>query len=921
MKAYGHLPPLVQEEERSLKHGWFFDNPDFSDWDHSSVPSILHLGGQSRHENWAIFLELSKLLEDRGSSMIYFSSLFPEGERNGVLKPLEYRHRLFRTLISQLAKGDMSLLLDLVGYDAMHEMIGAQRLSRSNTVSKGLARLFYHILARQQEDRLYVLIDGLDVLGHQMGGFIDELISLQNKLRELKSANGYEPVVKIFISTPPQIRSRALDEKTLYSTDFDARPGTVHDPDSSTYQWLEEDESYIGWESSGVSSLLLIQGKPGSGKSTLAKRIVNAIKNSTDLERSMVAYFFYSYRGGRKETSHTVMMQSILYQLLSKEPEFFPAFRERYRARRKSDGNAVCWRLEDLVDIFGALSDMERDGKIFVILDAMDESDNEDLPVILRTMVSICSPKSSGLLFKGVITTRPLRRKAAGLDLDTLTAYSLIMENKNRSDINKVVDEQIKTILQAVRSTDDELDLAVLDGIKDYIKEHAEGVFLWVDLILREFKSLSDEGFSKSQLHQLKTMLPPKLTDVYGQITERLAKNQPREIKQGRKLLQLAAFSLERLRLEEIRDAIIIPSYLEEHRFVPDARILDDRVIGLERRIKVVCGDLLENRRPFVQLIHESVRDFLLSKDQSAAPFHMSEEQGNNDVTSIFTRYLTWCLSPQALIAAGIERDETADWEEHDYERFLSLLEDRPLLNYVVSSLLRHVELTTHKGIKEEFSRVLKGLDQSQAARYLLLDSTLSSFLALATDDEIADASTFRFKLMVLAAKFGHVKAIRQLATVNTPMEPMDDEAETSPLHAAIARGQQGAVALLLGLRADPHFQDQLGEMALHKAVKHGQLGIMKTILDNDSYANAPSLIHETPLHLAAARGYVDMVKLLLDHGADCDSDDQYDATPLHKAVENNHILVAKILLDDGAEVDADGTYERREPRPEPEEP
>lgn len=602
------------------------------------------------------------------------------------------------------------------------------------------------------------------------------------------------------------------------------------------------------------------------------------------------------------------MLQSILYQLLSQEPDFFPAFREQYRAQRRAGSGTVRWVLRDLIEIFVTLSRIKRDGRIVVLLDAMDESDDHELPLILRSMASNCSTKSQSV-FKGVMTTRPLPRKAAGLDLDKLTDFSLVMENKNRADIEKFVDQEVGQILEDAMSTEEDVDSTVFDGIKDYIKEHAEGVFLWVDLVLREFKSLSEEGFSKSQLDQLKTMLPPKLTDVYRQITERLAKNRPNEILQGRKLLELAAFSLQRLRLEEIGDAMIIPSYPEAEQFIPSIQILDDRVRFLTRRIRMVCGDLLEIRRPFVQLVHESVRDFLLNKDQIAAPFYMSAEQGNDEVTSIYTRYLAWSLSPNFLDTVGITKAEVSQWEQHNYETFLELLEDRPLLNYVLSSLPEHLKLTTHEGIKDEFSCVLRDLEQSEPVRYLLLDSEFSSLLTPASDDEAAEASHFRFKALVLAARLGYVKAIRQLKTSNTPMTPTDGETETSPLHAAISGGQLEAVKLLLDLGSDPYFPDQVGDMALHKAVAHGQLGIVQALIDNEVYVDAPNLTHERPIHVASARGYDDMVKLLLDCGAEIDWVDQYDATALHKAVENDHLSVAKMLLQRGAEIDADGMY------------
>ncbi|KAF4969328.1 hypothetical protein FSARC_3402 [Fusarium sarcochroum] len=932
VQIHGHPPPLVQEEEESTKQAWFFDNLDFSDWDSDDLTKVLQLGGQNKQENGAVSLELLKLLRERGSRVIYYSSSVSEGGRTGRLKPLEHSHRILRSVISQLAEGDLSLLLDLVGHEAMNELVTTQPLLQSNAMTNSLTRLLYHLLAAQQGHRIYVLIDGLDVLGHEMGGFIGNLVSLQGTLRKTKTAQLCQPVVKIFISTPPRTRGRVLGQRketdgiiyieknkemegthktrtmTLYTADFDARPKTVHDPDSDTYHWLEEDESYEKWESSDFSSLLLIQGKPGSGKSTLAKIIVKTIQNSNNFEDSLVAYFFYSYRGGQKETNHTIMLQSILYQLLSQEPDFFPAFRERYRARQRLDRGTVHWTLNDLVGILGTLPNVKREGKAFIILDAMDESDSDDLPVILQTMASICSPKSLGL-FKGVMTTRPLRRKAAGLDIEKVTEFSLIMENENRSDINKVVDNEIQKILEDAMNTENELDSTVFDGIKEYIKEHSEGVFLWVDLVLRKLKSISDEGFTKSQLNQLKTMLPPMLTDVYRQITERLAKNGPSEIQQGRKLFELAAFALERLRVEEIGDAIIIPSYLESEHFIPSTSITDDRIRFLTRRIRMVCGDLLEIRRPFVQLIHESVRDFLLDAEQVTAPFHMSAEQGRNEVTSILSRYLAWSLSPQILTAAGVVREDTAEWEDYDYEALLKLLEDRPLFNYVLSSLPKHIEQTTDERVKGEFSASVKDLEKSEPARYLLLGTAFSSFLAIVTDDEITDASNFRFNALVLASRRGHVKAIRQLATANTPLEPTDDETETTPLHAAIEGGQQAAVELLLSLHAEPDFQDLLGEVALHKAVWYGQLQIARTLLENGVYVDVPNLTHEMPLHLAAAQGNGGMVRLLLDSQADVDSADQYDATPLHKAVENDHVLVAEILLQHEAEVDADAKY------------
>ena len=211
-----HRRPSISSEETDLsaKLGWFFDNPDFTDWDGNKSAAILQLGGQRKDENWTVFSELSRLLENRGSKYVCFSPSFSEPEASRRLKPLEQGHRIFRAVISQLTEGDMSILLNLVGHEATHEMLRPQPSSQDMSILKSLARLFYHLLAGQQDDRLYVLIDGLDILGHEIGRFVDELLLLLDRLREPEIANPQQPVVKIFISTPPHTRPRTSDQRT-----------------------------------------------------------------------------------------------------------------------------------------------------------------------------------------------------------------------------------------------------------------------------------------------------------------------------------------------------------------------------------------------------------------------------------------------------------------------------------------------------------------------------------------------------------------------------------------------------------------------------------------------------------------------------------------------------------------------------------
>ena len=171
-------------------------------------------------------------------------------------------------------------------------------------------------------------------------------------------------------------------------------------------------EDYIAWREVETSSLLLIEGKPGSGKSTLVKRILSTLlpdHQATDNETDspLVAYFFYSYRGGALETSHQVMLQSILYQLLRQElTKLYPLFRKAYRRRLRHRIHE--WEMADLVQILSSLQNFDLGKRFFIILDGMDESESQTDGVnwrsgVLDLLVNICS--SSTCIIKALIAT------------------------------------------------------------------------------------------------------------------------------------------------------------------------------------------------------------------------------------------------------------------------------------------------------------------------------------------------------------------------------------------------------------------------------------------------------------------------------------------------------------------------------------
>lgn len=56
--------------------------------------------------------------------------------------------------------------------------------------------------------------------------------------------------------------------------------------------------------------------------------------------------------------------------------------------------------------------------------------------------------------------------------------------------------------------------------LKHEILEHCSGVFLWVVLVIRLLKELSDKGATRLQLHEALTSLPSELHALFVKISE-----------------------------------------------------------------------------------------------------------------------------------------------------------------------------------------------------------------------------------------------------------------------------------------------------------------------------------------------------------------------------------------------------------------
>ncbi|CAG7920562.1 unnamed protein product [Penicillium olsonii] len=690
---------------------------------------------------------------------------------------------------------------------------------------------------------------------------------------------------------PECLRSLRFDE-------LSARRDRVEQAIAGTGKWLANDEAFQNWEKSPHSSLLLIRGKPGSGKSTLAKHILEMKKLEHKMSqpgeldpynppRVLIADFFYSLRGGTKETNHTLMLRSLLFQLLSQDASLFLLFQSAYR-RLRAKFNFE-WPHQELKDIFSSLSSLQyspAEARIYILLDAMDESSDRGRPEILCLLEEICSSKSDRT-FKCLVASRPL---PVG-EIDHSKWDSIVLEQKNRKDIQSLIQSGLREVKRQPGLSTIDFQFAL-----DYMTKHAEGVFLWVALVFRELNELALTGPSQEELETCLRRLPIELGEFYSLIIQRLVdksktnRGLPGLLEKGAKMLAWVVFAERPLKLEEFQDAVAIPS--SPGTFDPSPGFLRrTRVSDIQSRINACCGPLIEIREGFVQLLHLSVREYLLLPGGAGPPFHVTQERGDAEISSCCIRYL-------CLIACQPQSKAITSWDNQYYDELVEWLAGFPLLSYILRYLLSSLRFACASTVSTEISLLSQLLRDNHASLSLLGHrlKTLPKFGHLDLKPAL-NYPQFHYRCLTSAVE-------RQLPAVVEVIILLKEgilKGDFELLQRASCNDYADVVIMLLHHGADLNAQGGHYGNALQAATVNGHGSMARFMIDNGADLNAQGGYYGNALQAASVNGYADVVRMLLDQGADPNAQGGHYGNALQAATSNGHSDVIQILVDHGA--------------------
>ncbi|KAL3455743.1 hypothetical protein BJX64DRAFT_57632 [Aspergillus heterothallicus] len=182
---------------------------------------------------------------------------------------------------------------------------------------------------------------------------------------------------------------------------------TGHHADS--LEWLWTHAQYLEWSTSTTSRLLYLEGKPGSGKSTITKYLTEHLESKLELKDApIIADFFYSDRDGDSERNHRNMLQGLLWHILNQDSTLFYHFQSEFRsARADSVAATTSWDLVRLQRILLSIAGHPIQKDIYLILDALDESEDRHRRDVVRFLLTLCD-RAGLCVFKVFLASRPM---------------------------------------------------------------------------------------------------------------------------------------------------------------------------------------------------------------------------------------------------------------------------------------------------------------------------------------------------------------------------------------------------------------------------------------------------------------------------------------------------------------------------------
>jgi ankyrin repeat domain-containing protein 50 len=704
---------------------------------------------------------------------------------------------------------------------------------------------------------------------------------------------------------------KSLD-KSPYRDRKDQNPDRI----PGTCEWFVGHELFRDWQQGSSSRMLWVSADPGCGKSVLAKYLVDSILPTT--ESRTTCYFFFK---DDFEDQRTVVnaLCCILLQLFRQKRILLS---EMVLKRLEVDGDKFTNSFSELWDTLLGAAEDKNAGEIVCLLDAIDECENRGRVQLTRALCKLYGTQRDFNL-KFLLTSRPyfgIRRVFQPLNLPGLPAIHLSGE----SDIEvKKISREIGVFIKArVDDIGARLDLGYYE--QDYLLQVLMRVpnrtYLWVHLTLDFIES--DIDIDNIGIVNATSRLPKAVDEAYNRI---LSKS--RNSEKAQRILHIVIGAVRPLTLGEMALALGIR---ENHQSYNDLDLKSED--SFRESIRDTCGLLVTTIDSRIYLLHETVKEFLVQKDQEIHhrndhrdlkwKHSLRQRDSHRILAEICMRHLLFAeleACPQdAMLSQYLEShvflDYSAEhWTTHLHESHIEVEHD----NGTAESMLKLCDASSKRcrtwfriyWTSTKTSNFPESFTTLMIASYFGLATVMKRLLTRLGNIDLDDKdSTYGRSALSWAAGNGFDRAVKILIEgigsfkKGAQVDSVDRYGRT-PLVYAVWNRHVAVIKLLLGAGASISLTDDIGGSPLSYAVCSEHDDVLKPLVEKGANVDTEGgfNIRVTLLLSAAKKGDESVIRLLLETGkVNLDLEDENRRTLLSWAVEKGHEAVVRVLLETG---------------------
>lgn len=471
---------------------------------------------------------------------------------------------------------------------------------------------------------------------------VDNLFSDKSELRELASLS------EMYAKTDDILQTIDYEHRT-------ARHDSIPQAYPRTFEWVFEKGSpqenhLLEWLEKG-SEIFWITGKPGAGKSTFIKFVADSPQTRMALRKWAVdskplisCHYFWS-AGTSIQRSHDGLLRSLLHNIFFEAPELFPEVCPRRWKKASTSSRALssAWSTAELSRTLFSVVKKAKSFSFCFFIDGLDEAcmkdnDNE----LCDTIITLSNCPNAKLC----ISSRPWNKFIEYFgNRPTMSIHEL-----TRDDIRNFAQHELSTHPKWGSLTNER---GERDGMVIEIVQRAQGVFLWVVLVVRQLREGLTNCDTSKDLWKRLDRIPDGLTMFFRLMIESVEDFYLQKMAES---LLIAAAGQGPLHsaiymLHDRGDAN--PNYAIEEPLIPwtDEQLANE-VRLCPMRLNSRCKGLLEvDAFDRVNFLHRTVRDFLQMEEMRGI-LESHAISGFDAELSIFQAYICW-IKHSAFVSMG----------------------------------------------------------------------------------------------------------------------------------------------------------------------------------------------------------------------------------------------------------------------------